>query len=292
VGRLAIAVHGGAGSRSRPEAPAEEDVQAALLRALEAGRTTLEAGEAALDAVVSAVAVLEDDPAFNAGRGSVLTEAGTVEMDAAVMRGSDRAVGAVAAVRRVRRPVELAHALLGRGRDAILCGDAAERLARDLELETVPEETLVVERQRERWRRRSASPTLGTVGAVARDSRGGLAAATSTGGRAGQAVGRIGDSPIPGAGTWADSTTCAVSCTGDGEAIIRAACAHEVHARVRAGATPAEAAAAATAELARFDGTGGLIALGANGELAMPFTTQAMSRGWWEGAGRPGTAIG
>jgi len=292
VSRLAIAVHGGAGPRRRPDGPTEREIRTALLRALEAGRRVLEAGRPALDAVVFAVAVLEEDQSFNAGRGSVLTEAGTVEMDAAVMRGDDRALGAVAAVRRVRQPVKLARAVLDRGREAILCGESAERLAAVGGVELVAEEELITEQRLRRWRRGSGSASHGTVGAVALDRSGGLAAATSTGGRSGQSAGRIGDTPLPGAGTWADSTTAAVSCTGDGEAILRSACAHEVHVGVREGRSLAEAAEAAVfEELVRLGGDGGLIAVDAQGNLAMPFSTEAMSRSWWTGEGSPRTAI-
>ena len=289
--RLAIAVHGGAGPR-RPEQSAEDEVREALHRALEGGRAALAAGRPALEAVTVAVAVLEDAPSFNAGRGSALTEAGTVEMDATVMRGDDRAVGAVAAVRRVRHPVALARLVLERGREGILCGIDAERLAATCGLELVGEAELIIEPQRDRWLGRLRDGGYGTVGAVALDRGGGLAAATSTGGRAGQATGRIGDSAVPGAGTWADSGTAAVSCTGHGEAILRAVCAHEVNVRVREGHTLGEAAdAAVNGELARFGGDGGLIALDARGNLAMPFSTEAMSRGWWVGEGPPQTAI-
>ena len=242
--------------------------------------------------MVAAVAVLEEDQSFNAARGSVLPEAGTVEMDAAVMRGDDRAVGAVAAVRRVRQPIRLARFILDRGREAILSGESAEHLAEAHGLELVDEEELITQQRRQRWRRGSASASHGTVGAVALDQSGGLAAATSTGGRTGQSAGRIGDTPVPGAGTWADSGTGAVSCTGDGEAILRAACAHEVHVRLREGRSLAEAAGAAVfEELVPWGGDGGLIAIDALGNLAMPFSTEAMSRSWWNGEGPPRTAI-
>ncbi len=292
MSRVAIAVHGGAGRR-RPGGACEREIHAALLRALEGGRSALEAGRPALDAVVAAVTVLEEEELFNAARGSVLTEAGTVEMDAAVMRGEDRALGAVAAVRSVRQPIKLARLVLDRGREAILCGESAEALADANGLELVAEEEdLITEHRRQGWRRGSGSASHGTVGAVALDRSGGLAAATSTGGRAGQSAGRIGDTPLPGAGTWADSGTGAVSCTGDGEAILRAACAHEVHVRLREGRSLAEAAEAAVfEELARFGGDGGLIAVDAQGNLAMPFSTEAMSRGWWTAKGSTHTAI-
>jgi beta-aspartyl-peptidase (threonine type) len=270
----------------------EDEIHEAVHRALDGGRAALAAGRPALDAVAAAVAVLEDAPSFNAGRGSVLTEAGTVEMDATAMRGDDRAVGAVAAVRRVRHPVALARLVLERGREGMLCGVAAERLAATCGLELVRETELIVERQRDRWLRRLGGDSYGTVGAVALDRAGGLAAATSTGGRAGQATGRIGDSAVIGAGTWADSGTAAVSCTGHGEAILRAVCAHEVHVGVREGHALGDAAdTAVNVELARLGEGGGLIALDAQGNLAMPFSTEAMSRGWWVGEGSPQTAI-
>jgi beta-aspartyl-peptidase (threonine type) len=271
---FAIVVHGGAGRLPRtPEAA--ERLRAGAAAAVAAGHAVLAAGGAALDAVEAAVVVLEDDPELNAGRGSALTEAGTVELDAAVMEGGRRAAGAVAAVRGVRNPVRAARLVLEEGRHVLMVGDAAAKLARDADLEMCPEAWFVTERAG------AGDRSTGTVGAVARDARGGLAAATSTGGTPGKRRGRVGDSPLIGCGTWADDATVAVSCTGDGEAIIRAALAHEVDALVRHAGLSLEAAGAAALEvLARLGGEGGLIAVSARGELAAPFTSPAMVRGW------------
>ena len=196
----------------------------------------LTAGGPALDAVVAAVAVLEDDEHWNAGRGSALTAAGTVEMDAAVADGQARRFGAVACVTGVRHPVLAARAVMDDGRHVLLSGPGAEAFARDAGLAFEPAEWFVTDRRAAlSWPagRRTAAGGGSTVGAVARDVAGHLAAATSTGGRNGQLPGRIGDSPDPGAGTWADDATCAVSATGIGEAFLRAAFAHEVDARLR-----------------------------------------------------------
>jgi isoaspartyl peptidase/L-asparaginase-like protein (Ntn-hydrolase superfamily) len=271
-----IVVHGGAGRwpYERLEA-AREGIE----QAVEAGYAVLADGGHALDAAQAAVIVLEDDPVFNAGRGSVLDERGFVLMDASVMRGSDRAVGAVAGLRGIRNPILAARAVLDEGRHVMLAGDPAGRFAREAGLDTAPEAWFrTAERQR-------AFERGGTVGAVARDAHGGVAAATSTGGTGGKHPGRIGDSPIIGAGTWADDATAAISCTGDGEAIIRIALAHEIDALLRhAGLPLAQACAQALAGLAPL-GTAGLIALGADGTIATPFTTPAMPRGWRAGEG-------
>jgi isoaspartyl peptidase/L-asparaginase-like protein (Ntn-hydrolase superfamily) len=236
--------------------------------------------------VQAAVVVLEDDPVFNAGRGAVLTERGGIEHDAAVMRGHDRAAGAVAALRGIRNPVLAARAVLDAGRHVLLVGESASAFARDAGLETVPEAWFRTP-ERELALRRNLSSREGTVGAVARDARGDVAAATSTGGINGKHPGRVGDSPLLAAGTWA-SAGVAVSCTGDGEAIIRSAVAHEVDALMRhAGLPLAEACERALAGLAPADGTGGLIAVDAAGGVAARFTTPAMPHGWQVGDGPP-----
>jgi beta-aspartyl-peptidase (threonine type) len=274
VTEVAIVVHGGAGNW--PE-DAREDAAAGVQRAVTAGHAVLAGGGGALEAAQAAVVVLEDDPVFNAGRGSVLDERGVVVMDAAVMRGVDRAAGAVAAIRGIRNPVLAARAVLDEGRHVLLVGEPAEDFAREAGLETAAEEWFLTER------RRVAFERGGTVGAVARDARGRLAAATSTGGTGGKHPGRVGDSPLVAAGTWADDATAAISCTGDGEAIIRNALAHEVDALMRhAGLPLAEACENALAGLAPF-GTGGLIAVSAD-DVAARFTTQAMPHAWRVGA--------
>ena len=276
-------VHGGAGNwREESHGAAREGVE----RAVDVGYAVLEDGGDALDAAQAAVIVLEDAPVFNAGRGAVLDERGFVLLDASVMRGADRAAGAVAAVRGIRNPVLAARAVLEEGRHVMLAGEAAAKFAREAGLDTAPEAWFrTAERQR-------AFEGGGTVGAVARDARGGVAAATSTGGTNGKHPGRVGDSPIIAAGTWADDATAAISCTGDGEAIIRNALAHEIDALLRHADLPLdEACERALARLAAF-GTAGLIAVGADGAIATPFTTAAMPRAWRADGGPTTVAIG
>ena len=275
-----LAVHGGAGEYASLSEERVARARAGLVVSLETGLAVLADGEgSAVDAVVAAVRALEDDEEFNAGRGSVLTATGEVELDAAVADGRTGKVGAVGAVTEVRNPVELARAVMDEGSHVLLVGTPTTELARRLGLALEPPEYFVTDR-----RRRQAS--RGTVGAVARDAGGNLAAATSTGGRPGKARGRVGDSPVPGAGTWADNATCAVSATGDGEAFLLAAFAHEVDARVRLlGAGLTEACQAALALVTRRNATGGCIALSSDGRLAMPFTSPGMLRGWVDGDG-------
>jgi beta-aspartyl-peptidase (threonine type) len=288
---IAIVVHGGAGPLPRdPERVAR--IQAGAEAAVDAGHAVLAAGGAALDAVEAAVVVLEDDPEFNAGRGAALTEYGRVELDASVMDGASRAAGAVAAVRGVRNPVRAARAVLAEGRHVLLVGQPATDFAATAGLDFEPETWFVTDRER-RALQRQAEPAHGTVGAVARDARGSLAAATSTGGVAGQRLGRVGDSPLIGAGTWADDETVAVSCTGHGESIIRAALAHEVDALLRHhGLGLQEACITAIGALARYGGDGGLIAVGRHGDVAATFSSASMTRGWRVGDGPAITAVG
>jgi L-asparaginase / beta-aspartyl-peptidase len=270
---VVLAVHGGAGRYESYPAERLARARDAVAASLEAGLAALAGPAAAVDAVVAAVKVLEDDEGFNAGRGSVLNADGHVEMDAAVADGASGRVGAVGAVAGVRNPVELARAVLGEGSCVLVAGAAGADLARRLGLPMERPGYFVTER------RGPHSP--GTVGAVARDALGNVAAATSTGGRPRKAPGRIGDSPVPGAGTWADNATCAISATGDGEAFLLAVFAHEVDARLRLlGAPLDDACRAALAAVQRRGGTGGCIALTADGRLAAPFTTPAMVLGW------------
>ena len=292
---LALAVHGGAGPAPAPER--EEALRAGVAAAARAGHAVLLAGGGALAAVEAAVVALEDDPHFNAGRGSALSADGTVAMDAAIADGTTGAAGAVAAVRDVRNPVRAARAVLADGRAVLLVGDGASRFAEEQGLERRPPAWFVTDEARARLERtRAPAPppgTGGTVGAVALDGAGRIAAATSTGGRPAKPPGRVGDSPLLGAGTWAAAETAAVSCTGDGEPIIRAAVAHEVDALMRhAGLPLAEAAERALAGIVRHGGTGGLIAVDAAGALALPFTTGAMSRAWVTPDGTVLAAVG
>ena len=272
-GHPVLAVHGGAGRYHSHSSERRARARDGLAASLEAGLAALGDSGSAVDAVVAAVKVLEDHGEFNAGRGSVRNAAGEVEMDAAVADGASGKVGAVGAVTGVRNPVDLARAVLGEGSAVLIAGPAAVDLALRLALPLEPPGYFLSER--------GGLDGPGTVGAVARDALGNVAAATSTGGRPAKAPGRIGDSPVPGAGTWAANATGAISATGDGEAFLLAAFAHEVDARLRLlGAPLDEACRAALAAVEGKGGTGGCIALTADGRLAMPFTTPAMLRGW------------
>lgn len=276
-------MHGGAGSFAA--VPPERLTRAydGLAASLRAGLAVLDGHGSAVDAVVAVVRVLEDDEEFNAGRGSVLTAAGEVEMDAAVADGATGRVGAVGAVSGVRNPVALARSVLDDGDHVLIAGSAAAELASRWGLAVEPPGYFVTERRL----RDSERAAGGTVGAVARDAAGNLAAATSTGGMPGSAPGRVGDTPVPGAGTWARNATCAISATGRGEAFLLASFAHEVDAQVRLlGTGLDEACRAALAEVERRGGTGGCIALSSTGVLTMPFTSDGMFRGW---AGEDGT---
>ena len=290
----ALAVHGGAGSLPKGDGgPYREALEAALA----AGWSALRSG-GALDAVQAAVESLEDAPRFNAGRGSVLNAIGAVEMDAAIASGSDRRAGAVAAIGRVRHPVRLAREVMEQTPHVLLVGPAAERFALERDLELMKPGWFVTPRERERLqraleRRGDAEGGGGTVGAVARDAGGALAAATSTGGVRAQLPGRVGDSPLIGAGTYADGA-CAVSATGDGEAVIRAVAAHELAALVRhAGLSLAEAAERVLRDaIEPLGGAAGLIAIGPEGDPVTPCTTPAMHRGQRVGQAAPWVAIG
>jgi L-asparaginase / beta-aspartyl-peptidase len=272
-----LLVHGGAGNPLGGKVDDEQAVHGALRDALLAGYELLAAGGGALDAAEAAVQWLEDCALFNAGRGSVLNAEGHVEMDAAVMEGVSLQAGACAGVVGVRHPVALARAIMEKTPHVLLVGEGARRYAEDAGLDFEDPEWFVTERERMRAdvdARTAADPEHGTVGAVALDSAGHLAAATSTGGVRGQLHGRVGDTPVIGAGTWADEHV-AVSCTGTGEQFIQVAAAHELSARVRHAGVPL--AEAATAVVEGLDG--GFITLGADGSSAMPFNTQLMYRG-------------
>jgi isoaspartyl peptidase/L-asparaginase-like protein (Ntn-hydrolase superfamily) len=291
-----VAVHGGAGALEPRDPDEEAEARRALVAALEAARARLLSGGSALDAVVEAVSILEDHPAFNAGRGSALTTKGRVEMDASVMDGATRRAGAVACVRTVRNPVRLARLVCERTPHVLLVGAGAEAFAREAGAPQMDPAWFLVDAQRERLRRarrRARSEAAhGTVGAVARDAAGHLAAATSTGGVVNQLPGRVGDSPLPGAGTWADDASCAVSATGPGEPLIRAAFAHEVDAGVRlAGLALEPAVRAALARLSALGASGGAIALARAGPPVLAFTTAAMWRGSVEGGGATRVAL-
>jgi beta-aspartyl-peptidase (threonine type) len=269
----AIVVHGGAGREESASAAARA---AALEAAAAAGWVVLEAGGSSLDAVIAAVVGLENDPLFNAGLGSVLTDEGTVELDASVMDGADLRAGAVAMVRGVCNPVRLARSVLDEGREVFLVGAPAETLARRRGLRMVPPEALVSADALRRWRDRDAAPG-NTVGAVACDGAGHVAAATSTGGVAGQRTGRVGDSAVIGAGTYADDRLGAGSATGPGEAIIRLGLVRTALEMVGRGMPIDAAAASALATLERRLGEhAGLILVDAHGRIGVAQTTASM----------------
>jgi L-asparaginase / beta-aspartyl-peptidase len=298
---FALAVHGGAGTlrRSAMSAGRASHYNAGLRRALEAGRAVLAGHGSALDAVTAAVVALEDDELFNAGRGAVFTAAGTQEMDAAVMEGRDHGAGAVAGIFGPKNPILAARAVMAHSPHVLLIGDGALKLCRALGIEFADRDYFFTE---SRWRALQqslaggepgdAARQHGTVGAVARDRRGDLAAATSTGGTTGKMPGRVGDSPLIGAGTYADNDSCAVSATGVGEFFIRFAAAHEVAARiVHRGQALAAAAHEVIDALGRIGGSGGLVAVGRDGEVALPFNCSGMYRGYVKTDGIVYTAI-
>lgn len=285
----AIAIHGGAGTLSSAQLTPESDraYRGGLERAVRAGFTVLDKGGSSLDAVTVAVQALEDDPLFNAGRGSVLAANGRHELDASIMDGRDLGAGAVTGVRNVRNPIVLARMVMERSPHVMLAGEGAEEFAIEQGLEPVPNSYFTTERrqrelqlQLEGKKAAGREALMGTVGAVALDSHSNVAAATSTGGMTGKKWGRIGDSPIIGAGTYAANDCCAVSATGHGEFFIRAAVAHEIAALMRyRGLDVVQAAEEVVMQqLMRMGGSGGVIAVGRDGRIAMPFNSEGMLR--------------
>ena len=284
--RIAIAIHGGAGVMRRLPPARQSSYLSGLERALEAGFQVLVEGGKSLDAVSAAVVALEDDPLFNAGRGAVYNIEGRHELDASIMEGASLRAGAVAAVGRIRNPVLAARAVMEKSRHVLLAGKAAEQFARKHGLPLVSNAYFGTAERREALRK-GLKRHHGTVGAVALDRNGDLAAATSTGGYTGKLAGRVGDSPIIGAGTYADNASCAVSGTGWGEAFIRVALAHEVSARMKhRGESLDQAARAALRQVARIGGDGGLIAVDRQGGVAMPFNSGGMFRACVRADGR------
>lgn len=303
-----LAIHGGAGTIAATDAASAQPYHDALQQVVAAAQTLLLRGASALDAVCLAVEMLEDCPLFNAGHGAVFTHAETHELDAAVMDGSNLHAGAVAGVSHIRRPVCAARAVMDDGAHVLLAGVGAEAFAREHGLEMVEPSYFSTEARRQQLQQALASHRvsldhdgapidesrkLGTVGAVALDMQGHLAAATSTGGMTNKRVGRIGDSPLIGAGTYADDRSAAVSCTGSGEMFIRTVAAYDVCARMRYGGQTLEQATQAVVQeaLPAIDGRGGLIAVDRLGNLCLPFNTQGMYRAFARGADAPQTAI-
>jgi len=286
-----LAIHGGAGTLPRADMTPDRErlYRAGLAAALEGGFAVLKGGATSLEAVTRAVMLLEDNPLFNAGHGAVFTLDGRNELDASIMDGTTRMAGAVCGVTHIKNPVELARAVMEHSEYVFLSGCGAEEFALTRGFALVPRSYFhTAERWRQLERIRDGDggvsaltiSHVGTVGAVALDDRGRLAAATSTGGMTGKRYRRIGDSPVIGAGTYADDRACAVSATGHGEVFIRAAVAHEICARVRfAGQSLARAVAAVVLqELPALHGEGGVIAIDPKGNIAMEFNSEGMFR--------------
>lgn len=321
---VVMAIHGGTGTIA-PENMTDEEEQeyhAALEEALQAGYEVLNEGGSSLDAVVAAITVMETSTLFNAGRGAVFTSEGTVEHDASIMEGRDHNAGAVAGVKHIEHPIELARLVMEESRHVLLAREGAEAFAEEHGIEMVENEIFHTERRKEQLRRAqeqedrgssSSGPRMpdeprdaeglsqshekfGTVGAVAVDQEGNLAAGTSTGGMTNKRFGRIGDSPITGAGSYADNETCAVSSTGHGEYFIRGVLAHDIASMMRyADYSVEEAAQAAIMEklpaIGEDGGTGGVIAIDREGNVAMPFNTSGMYRGFVDEEGNITTRI-
>lgn len=296
MGDIAIGLHGGCGALAHDLQSAADwaESRAHLAQALRAGWEILRAGGAALDAVQATVVVMEDSPHFNAGHGAALTARAEHELDAAIMDGSNLAAGAVCMVRRVRNPVMAARAVLDGGRAVLLAGDAADEFAQSAGLAMVDPSYFTTQRRvdalrllQQRAQTGAFVPATeaekhGTVGAVARDKKGHLAAATSTGGFNNKPAGRVGDSPIIGAGTYARDGVCAVSCTGQGEVFIRRVAAYDLAARMHYGGQTLEDAANALVfdTLAGHNIGAGMVTLGATGNPFAPYNTLGMYRGW------------
>jgi L-asparaginase / beta-aspartyl-peptidase len=317
--RPVLVIHGGAGTITRAQMTPERELQfrQTLEHALRTGYAILEEGGSSLDAVVAAVRVMEDSPLFNAGHGAVLTNEGTVELDASIMDGRDRNAGSVAGIRHIRNPIELARLVMEQSVHVMMIGEGAEQFAAEHHLETVPNDHFVTEHRRQqliqaRERERveldsrpgsntesgqdhEAEPLekrFGTVGAAALDAHGNLAAATSTGGMTNKRFGRVGDVPIIGAGTYADNETLAVSATGHGEYFIRGVVSHDIASMMRyGGVSLQEAGQSVIGKLGEMGGTGGVVAVDRNGNIAMPFNTEGMYRGFIDRDGRLRVAI-
>jgi beta-aspartyl-peptidase (threonine type) len=304
--KIGLAIHGGAGTieRSNMTPEREREYRAGLERALTAGYAILKRGGSSLDATEAAVRALEDAPHFNAGKGSVFTSAGTNEMDAAIMDGKTLAAGAVASLKHIKNPIGLARLVMEKSGHVMMDSEGAEVFAKENGIDLLDQKYFFTQ---ERWdalqkikaaeksRTRGSGKEFsitdqdrhGTVGAVALDQNGNLAAATSTGGTTNKRPGRVGDTPVIGAGTYANNATCAISATGDGEYFIRATVAGDVSALMEyRGMSLKEAAQAALDRVAKLGGTGGLIGIDREGDVTLPFNTAGMYRGYVEPNGK------
>lgn len=296
-GPWTIAIHGGAGviNRNNMSPEAEAKYRAALDSALDIGSEILAEGGSSMDAVEATINYLEDNPLFNSGKGAVLTAEGTVELDASFMDGATRNAGAVTGAKTVRHPISAARLVMDSSVHVMMAGDGVEKFADEYDLERVENSFFITERRRKYYERQKALETgpegndgaplikkYGTVGCVALDQQGNLAAGTSTGGMSNKRFGRVGDTPIIGAGTFADNNTCAVSCTGHGEYFIRWVVAYDVAAMMEYGGVPLVDAAEEiiNGKLVEVGGSGGLVAIDVDGNIAMPFNSEGMYRGY------------
>jgi len=299
AGKIAFAIHGGAGVIRKQDMPPEKEqaYREKLTEAVLAGYRILQAGGSGLDAVETAIKILEDSPLFNAGKGAVLNADGKAELDASVMDGKTLAAGAVAAVHRIKNPISLARAVMEKSPHVLLIGEGAEIFAQSQGFELVPESYFITpERQKGLERAKEREKSLqerqpekkGTVGAVALDKFGNLTAGTSTGGMMNKRYGRVGDSPIIGAGTYANNATCAVSTTGWGEYFIRTVAAFDVSALMAyKGLSAAEAGKLVIEKIGKLGGDGGMIILDKHGNIAMPFNSEGMYRAYINERGEP-----
>ena len=311
--KFSLAIHGGAGTILKEDMTDELEAAyvKALDEALQAGYAVLEQGGKASSAVKAAVVILEDNLLFNAGRGSVFTKKGVQEMDAAIMDGSTRAAGAVAGVRNVRNPVELAEEVMTNSNHVFLSGKGANDFAIKQGIKLEPDEYFFSQFRYDQWKELRDSDNysldhthrgveelmkdkkFGTVGAVACDMEGNIAAATSTGGMTNKKYGRIGDSPLIGAGTYANNKTCAISCTGHGEPFIKCVAAYDVSCHMEYKGMGIEEAMKAVVhgKLLQLDGEGGMIGIDAEGNVTMQFNSAGMYRGFYKSDGTKEIAI-
>ncbi|HPQ09025.1 MAG TPA: isoaspartyl peptidase/L-asparaginase [Bacteroidia bacterium] len=295
--KFGIVIHGGAGN-ILPEhfsKELEEAYHQKMQEALQAGYSILEKGGNATDAVVAAIKIMEDSPLFNAGKGSVYNNKGQIEMDASIMEGKELKAGSVAGVRRIKNPIEAARLVMEQTPHVMMVGKGAEDVWVSKGNALIDTNYFYDEKKLKQWKEKQKSKTdkHGTVGAVALDKNGNLAAGTSTGGMMDKLPGRVGDSPIIGAGTYANNNTCAISCTGHGEFFIRYAVAHSIHSKMFYANQSLQDATHEILfnELLPVGGTGGIIGIDKNGNFVMDFNTTGMYRGYWLSSGEKGTFI-
>ncbi|HOG19658.1 MAG TPA: isoaspartyl peptidase/L-asparaginase [Salinivirgaceae bacterium] len=290
-----LVIHGGAGTAD-PEMMSDSlkiAYKSALYEVLEVGKTMLLNGDSAHHVVIKVISIMEDDQLFNAGRGSVLTNEGTVTLDASIMTGWDKKAGAVACVENIKNPIYAAYHVLNNSPHVMLVGKGADEFAKQQGLEIVPNSYFITENAKARLKKALETDKAGTVGCVARDKYGNLAAGTSTGGMNNKKFGRVGDSPIIGAGTWADNDVCAVSCTGWGEFLIRSVAAHEVASLIKYKGHSLSKSLHEVIynQIDKFGGNGAIIAIDKNGEIAIEGNTSTIFHAWFDKNGRQNVAL-